>query len=479
MFKKSRRLVYIVSTLLIIGFLATSLGSYFVSRSSLRSEITHNLLPLTSDNIYSEIQRDLLPPIFISSLMANDTFLRDWVLQGEQNEKLLVKYLNEIQGKFNTFTSFFVSEKSRIYYHSKGILKKVDPAQERDIWYFRVSRMKENYEINVDPDLANRDAITIFINYKVFDYQNNYIGATGVGLTVYAVKKIIENYRKRYNRNIYFVDQKGDIILSTSGTQQAVKNLKDMEGLSAIAPEILGADTGNFRYERDGKNYYLNTRNIREFKWHLLVEQSDEDTIKTILNTLIINLLLCALVTAVVLILTNYTIKSYQGKLEKMATTDKLTGLHNRQSMDIIASQAEKEFSRSREPMSVILIDIDHFKNVNDRHGHLAGDAVITAVASLIEKQIRKSDMVCRWGGEEFLILMKDCTRDNAAAMAENIRNAVSSAVVIYQEMSFSTTISMGVAQFMENDVFDTAIGRADRALYTAKQNGRNRVEYA
>ena len=120
-------------------------------------------LPLTSDNVYSEIQRDLLPSIFIASLMANDTFLRSWVIGGEKDPASITRYLKEISEKYNTMTSFFVSEKSRIYYQAKGILKKVSPDSPRDVWFFRVRKMDPIYEINVDPDMANHDTMTIFL----------------------------------------------------------------------------------------------------------------------------------------------------------------------------------------------------------------------------------------------------------------------------------------------------------------------------
>ena len=137
-----------------------------MSRASLRSEISLNALPLTSDNIYSEIQHDLLRPVFVSSLMATDTFLRDWVIGGEVGDQSITKYLKEIQTTYNAFTSFFVSEKTRTYYHADGILKKVSPTEPRDIWYFRVRDLKDDYEINVDPDLANKDAMTIFKTFR-------------------------------------------------------------------------------------------------------------------------------------------------------------------------------------------------------------------------------------------------------------------------------------------------------------------------
>ena len=161
-----RRLLLLVSFLLCSGFFATTLSGYFVSKQTIRDAIIDQDLPLTSSNIYSEIQKDLVRPVLIASTMASDTFLRDWVLQGERNVSEMARYLGEIKKRYGAFSSFFVSEKSGIYYTSEGVLKRVAQAEPRDAWYFRVSAMQEDYEINVDPDLANQDALTIFINYR-------------------------------------------------------------------------------------------------------------------------------------------------------------------------------------------------------------------------------------------------------------------------------------------------------------------------
>ncbi len=128
---RKKYFIALLTGLLVVGFLFTSIVSYFVAQRSLSEQIAGNTLPLTSDNIYSEIQQDLLRPIFISSLMAHDTFVRDWVLNGEQNPEQMTRYLREIQKRYATVTSFFVSDKSYNYYHSSGILKTVSPEDAR------------------------------------------------------------------------------------------------------------------------------------------------------------------------------------------------------------------------------------------------------------------------------------------------------------------------------------------------------------
>ena len=310
--------VIAVSILLVAGFLATSFFSYFVSRTSLRSEISQNELPLTGDNVYSEIQNDLLRPVFISSFMANDTFLRDWVINGEIGENRIVQYLKEVQIKYNTFTSFFVSEKTRIYYHPDGILKKLSPDEERDKWYFRVRKMKDLYEINVDPDLANKDAMTIFINFRVFDYDNNFIGATGVGLTVNAVKKLIETYQNKYNRKIFFVDPNGKIKLAGANFKNSTQDASPNNYFDRFKDRLDLNLEKSCSYSMGGHLIHANIRFIDEFGWYLVVEQSEQKTVAHIFKTLVINLAICILITIIVLFLINASVTKYQERIEKL-----------------------------------------------------------------------------------------------------------------------------------------------------------------
>lgn len=472
-----KKLISVLSLLLVSGFLITSLASYYVARSTLRSRIEKSELPLTSDNIYSEIQRDLLRPVFISSLMAHDTFLRDWILNGERDNSLITKYLKEIKEKYNTVTSFFVSEKSRRYYYAGGILKKVKINEPRDEWYFRVREMDKQYEINVDPDMANRDAMTIFVNYKVHDYNSNFIGATGVGLTVSAVKKLIESYQGRYGRVVYFINKKGKIVLHGSAFPRKSKNIRETRGLSEHSGNILSGKISTFSYQHRGNTVHVNTRFIPEFQWYLVVEQTENRAIENIRYALIVNLGLCALVTLIIILLTNITISFYQKRLEKMATVDNLTETYNRHAFEALFSQAIKELQREHEPVSIVLFDLDLFKNINDEYGHLAGDSIIRGVAGIVQESIRDSDILCRWGGEEFIIILKRCGIQDAFLKAEEIRSAVKSSTFRYEEREISAAISLGVAEYRQDDTKDSVLRRADRALYRAKNNGRNRTE--
>ena len=165
-------------------------------------------------------------------------------------------------------------------------------------------------------------------------------------------------------------------------------------------------------------------------------------------------------------------------QMEKQAITDELTGLYNRRAF---ASLAEKEVGRARRyqrPLALILFDIDHFKNVNDTHGHLMGDQVLRILTEKVTKTTRSTDIVCRYGGEEFIVLMPEAGREEAMAMAERLREMVSGITVVAPGGTLSLTISLGMAEFEagSDETLENLIHRADKAMYEAKAAGRNTV---
>lgn len=321
---EGRRLFILISILLVAGFLATSLASYFVSKEAVREAIIARELPITSDNIYSEIQRDLLRPVSISSFMANDTFLRDWVLRGERDAGEVTRYLKEISDRYGALTSFFVSEKTGVYYHATGILKKVREDEPRDIWYYRVRSMAPDYEINVDLDMANRDTMTIFINHRVLDYSGHFLGATGVGLAVDSARQVIEKYQSRYGRNIFFVDRAGSVVLKGRGIADSYRNIHEGTGIREIAPAVFSSEQGSFEYRHHGKTVLVNSRFIKELQWYLLVEQDVDPSLAGLRKTLYVNLGICFFITLVILIATRFTVGRYQRRVDERTEELKL-----------------------------------------------------------------------------------------------------------------------------------------------------------
>lgn len=465
-----------LSVLLLLGFIASSVISYFVAHESISSQIADEALPLTSDNIYSEIERDLLRSILISSLMAHDTFVRDWTIGGEEDPERIIRYLREIKSKYDTTTSFFVSERTRRYYHPDGVLKTVSRDDPNDAWYFRVRDMNDSYEINLDRDTADPSRLSIFVNYRVTDYEGNYIGVTGVGLAVDSVVDLIESYQQRYGRQIYFVDRNGEVTLRGGGFEGG-EHIRDRHGLQDVAAKILASPSASARYaDEDGRTVYVNSRLIPELDWHLIVEQTGSRAETRILSTLALNIGIALGITALVLVSAYFTIRGYQLRLEEMATTDKLTGAANRQVFEMLFDQVAKTATRYGTAVSLVTIDIDNFKVVNDTYGHAAGDTVLRTFAAIVRDHIRASDIFCRWGGDEFLLVLNDCTASDARAVAEKIREAVRTRRVRHAAADISITISIGVVEYRQGEDVGSMIARCDDVLYQSKRGGRDAV---
>jgi len=476
-----RSLILTLLMLLACGFLATSLLSYFASRSAIRDGIVNTELPLTSDTVYSEIQKDLIRPVLIASMMAQDTFLRDWVLAGEQDPQRVTRFLGEVMGKQDTFTSFFVSDRSLTYYQAKGVLKHVEAGTWRDAWYFRLRALKAPYEINVDLDMANHDSLTVFINYKVLDYQQRFIGATGVGLSVDAVVKLIDTYQRRYQRSVFFTDAKGKVLLSGSDGGPhgllAGQPLRDNPGLDELLEQGPVPAEGSHEYkDSEGHSHFLNVRHLPELDWYLLVDKRETGALDRVRHSLYLNLAICAMITLVVLSLLHAMLRRHQASIEALATLDSLTGLPNRRSFDLLAAQALQEAQRDCAPLVALLIDLDHFKALNDTHGHLAGDEVLRQFANVLQGSLRQSDILCRWGGEEFIVLLRETEGRQALDVAEKIRRRTEQLTFSYDEQPLRLTTSIGLSGLQPGDTLHALLTRADRALYRAKQAGRNRV---
>ena len=471
-----RRLLVLLSLLMAAGFFATTLGSYFVSKNVIREAIIGRELPLAASNIYVALQKDLVQPVVISSTMAHDTFLRDWVLKGERDVSEMNRYLQEVKNRYGAFSSFFVSERSSNYYTGGGVLKKISPTEPRDAWYYRVRDMKEPYEINVDPDLANQDAMTIFINYRVFDFAGQYLGATGIGLTMDAMHRRIKDYQQRYQRTIYFVNGQGRVVLRGHDATPDLTDLHARPGLRDIIDRILQDKNGGYQYEADGSNHLLNVNYIPELKWYLFIEKDESEALVEVRKTLYINLAICLVITLVVVMLMNLSLSRYQRRIEEMAATDKLTGMLNRQVFDILMDKLMADCARTPRPVSVLLLDLDYFKRVNDQYGHAQGDRVLCRVAETLQHTLRKSDIAVRWGGEEFLVVLDHCALDEARRTAEKIRERIAQATLEVKGQPLALSVSAGVSQLRGDELPDEAIRRADAALYQAKNGGRNRV---
>jgi diguanylate cyclase (GGDEF)-like protein len=469
------KVVTTIAGLLLGVSIASSVINYHKNVRDTQAQLQNTSLPLSVDNIYTEIQQRMIEPLLVSSLMSNDTFLRDWVMNGEGDIDGIARYLAEIQRKYNVFTTFLVSDKTKKYYHSRGVIDVINKENSADVWYFRFKDRSEPCEINLDYNVNLSDSLIMFINYKVMNYKKEMIGVTGVGVKILNIEEMLGSFKSKYRYDVYFVAQNGEITLFSKGLNKR-GNIANIDGLKSIKNDIFKAAQGSFEYKDEDSEYLLRTKYIEKLKLYLFVEINKEEYMGELKKTFYINLLISLLVTAIVAFIIVYTINIYQKQLVEMASEDSLTKLANRRRFDELFEKFYKLYKKGINKLTLVLIDIDDFKKVNDDLGHLVGDQVLIRIAEILKAELRNSDIITRWGGEEFAILFIDVNLDNTTQIAQKICDVIREDKILNELLGRQLTVSAGLGELNTLESQDGLVHKVDIALYEAKRTGKNQV---
>ena len=197
------RIVFIITALVFTLSATLTTINYLTSMETTRERLKNSALPLTIDNIYTEIQKNIIEPNLIASMMAHDTFLIDWLSDEEDDVQQIVRYLETIQHKYQMFTAFLVSDKSRNYYSAKGMLDKIDDKSPNSQWYLDFQKNSELNEINIDYNTNMGSELIMFINHKILNNDYHMIGATGVGLKTSYINDMLKVFRQRYQFSVF------------------------------------------------------------------------------------------------------------------------------------------------------------------------------------------------------------------------------------------------------------------------------------
>ena len=166
----------------------------------------------------------------------------------------------------------------------------------------------------------------------------------------------------------------------------------------------------------------------------------------------------------------------YHAALSRMAATDGLTGLSNRKRLDMVLADEIQRATRYARPLSLMMLDVDHFKRINDTHGHPAGDTLLCQLASLLQQRLRLSDEIGRYGGEEFCIILPETSFEAAVQIAESLRANIENHAFVIEQQTLNVTVSIGIATFDTGMQHEDLYRASDQKLYEAKRAGRNRV---
>jgi len=313
-------------------------------------------------------------------------------------------------------------------------------------------------------------------------YGKNIPDLTGAGFKMNKIIPLLRTYKELYGSIIYLVDTSGIIQSHHNEKLAELANIHKLKGIKDIADTILTAKPGTAVYEfnRNNEHIYLTVRYIPEINRFLFVEVNENskmgDIFKNIANNVLFDILISFATIAIFIFSLNY----YQGKLDHMAVTDELTGAGNRREFDAQFRKSVYNYNRNGTPFSIIIFNIDNFKNLNNTMGHITGDLSIKAVAAIARDTMRLSDLLVRWGGDEFIILAQGDI-DSAFLAAERLRKQVETGEIFTKYNGRNAdkcdiTISCGVSEFKKGDTLDSILARTNAALYKAKFEGRNRI---
>lgn len=273
--------------------------------------------------------------------------------------------------------------------------------------------------------------------------------------------KQVEEQKKELN-NIYLNIQQEKQKLSG-----AVLDVKEKEDI--VESLVILQKEKQQEFEKAKKELELLNSKIEEQKSNIIIKENTISDQKNIISALTI-------LSIIVVILGLNGIRQNQ-LLKNLSQTDSLSGLYNRRFINQKLQEEISKFKRYKTPFSILLIDVDFFKRINDLYGHDKGDLIIKEISSLIQKNIRNTDICARWGGEEFLILTPNSDLKAALTLANSLREFIEKND--FKMEKDGVTISIGVSTYNENITQEKLIKLADNALYKAKGNGRNRVEIA
>ena len=306
-----------------------------------------------------------------------------------------------------------------------------------------------------------------------------FMGAVSTALDLGFVREWFGQYSSRENESIALVGEQGQVLAhmshgqSTDDVRAAFDAMMQQQQAESSGLPLFGS-----RSFISGDAVYAMSR-IESLPTYVMVsfEQDShlanwrEHSIQTALFVFILFAMSVASVNSYLRVL------QQREALAQLATTDALTGLHNRRYLMDVGNHEVRRANRYGRPLSLLLIDADHFKDVNDQWGHGAGDLMLKALSATIEQNLRQTDIAARIGGEEFVVLLPETPLENAQTLAGRLRHAVEMiSVQVTSNATAGVTVSVGVAMLRTNETLDQLMSRADRCLYDAKQMGRNQV---
>lgn len=429
--------------------------------------------------IFGLIESELVEPLHIATTLDKVGVYSEYFNQQTPDEEVLVAQLKDYSERFDL--EFYVAhEKSRKQFNSDG--RVFDLIEGKVVWYFA---LKEVNDFPVQAVLGKREDVHLYIDVRQYDSQGEFIGFIGIGKSLNDFIVSFEQFKSEYGHEFVFVNRRDEIVLSsdldllpispegprdTIGTKSIselswYKNFaeatKDQVEPSAVVPSSKG-------------DLLISQLRIESLNWSIYLITPLSERQQEVSKSFALYIGLGLLFLFLMYKLMHKAVDFYADKLSRKFNYDPLTSLANRRYADLFFARHRKLHRAT----AVIMIDLDHFKQVNDNYGHNTGDLVLQSVADLLVKTVRAKDLVVRWGGEEFVIILPNIEMEAAREIGEQCRKHIEENKVSVANSFINTTASIGISYSRNlGDNLTLMVEWADRAMYQAKQEGKNKVK--
>ncbi len=391
----------------------------------------------------------------------------------------LTRYFKIVKGLNESFV--------RVYYASNHHFSTSYPYVWSDQFMWNASMLEKPLWQNATPGInpegklfftalykeTSKEGPLVTIGHPVYN-EKEFLGTVNLDIRVASESAFLES--KNLHKGTYVIVNRENEIIAASGLDGYSKN-EIFRAKELLSTDVLKTPVTGNKYVSSGSDYvYVKAFESAPWKLYYLKNKFDvySNSLYYVGLILIVIILLFRVKTLI------KRLSASRDELERQALTDPMTKLFNRRYLSEVTQPLLDLMYRNSSQLSVILLDIDKFKHINDTYGHQIGDDVIIKLAQTLQTYTRKSDIICRFGGEEFVILLPETTMEGAMSLAEVLRREVEKLVMVFsQKIELRFTISIGVSAVDKGEQnLDAVITRADTALYEAKESGRNKVCY-
>ncbi len=470
--KKFDNYVTAIFVITIIVIVATSYFTFKEFFSASHQKQQEVVMPL-----FSLINSEIIRPLTVSQYMASDIFLLEYIEQEEIDRDVIFDYITSVSNQFNTM-SFIAIDKHLLLINSNNETTNLSTKEAE--WYHRL----KNIDKTEFTDFGNAEDPHLFFDVKMFNKQQEFLGFIGLAIDLDHFAKKFAKFKQDYGFELYFVDKNNDVTLSSEQIMQTeshhrkdvVTNINELPWYQHYQSEYQSnGDNNHSFFDYSSSNLIISKMPLKELNWEVFIIAPPVTEQSVYWQLFMQNLIILLVVSLALYCLFTLCIKNFRSDLVKDSETDYLTQLPNRSFIHWKYSQLNEKHTY----VSVVIADIDNFKALNDTHGHLFGDEVLKIIAKKLSENLRSIDLVGRWGGEEFILILPDIKAKQAQEIANRIRLDIEKIPFKASSVSeeFNITVSFGISEGNLRGIpLEEALAKADKALYHAKTNGRNQV---